>query len=61
MKMESIITSKRFIVRSLDHENVVELLIRNGADVNSLDRTSRSPLYLATENGIKEFEKIENK
>lgn len=29
-------------------ENVVELLIQKGADVNSLDRTSRTPLYLGT-------------
>lgn len=42
-----------------DRENVVELLIQNGADVNSLDRTSRSPLYLAAEmNGIKEFKNL---
>lgn len=35
------------------HENIVDLLIRNGAQVNNRDNMNRTPLYMAAELGFK--------
>lgn len=37
----------------LGRENIVNLLIRKGAQVNAIDNISRSALYLAAERGLR--------
>lgn len=41
--------------------NVVDLLIKNGADVNATDHISRSSLYLAAERGDQVYLKTNTK
>lgn len=33
------------------HESVVKMLIDNGADVNAIDNSNKTPLIIALENG----------
>lgn len=35
----------------LGRANIVDILLKNGANINATDHINRSPLYLAAENG----------